>query len=184
VRAKEMVEKEEGIEVNLLSRELLRELEDKVGFILKEIKKGKVMVLEEGLTAEEQVDLIQRTMREIDQDSFIGVEAPGFHTPGAKLSFLARLLRRTPPPRMMVIGPARLLKTIKKDGRSIRALIVTRTPSGHLSITPPEEAERVVEGVEEVEEGPEEEITVEEEAGEEVGVVGPGEESEEEEIWE
>ncbi|RLF71713.1 MAG: DUF2073 domain-containing protein, partial [Thermoplasmata archaeon] len=96
MRAKEMVEKEEGIEVNLLSRELLRELEDKVGFILKEIKKGKVMVLEEGLTAEEQVDLIQRTMREIDQDSFIGVEAPGFHTPGAKLSFLARLLRRTP----------------------------------------------------------------------------------------
>ncbi|MCD6383851.1 MAG: DUF2073 domain-containing protein [Thermoplasmata archaeon] len=144
-----MVEKEEGIEVNLLSRELLRELKDKVGFILQEIKKGKVMVLEEGLTAEEQVDLIQRTMREIDQDSFIGVEAPGFHTPGAKMSFLAKLLRRTPPPRMMVIGPAKLLKTIKKDGRSIQALIVTKTPSGNLSITPPEEAERVLEGEEE-----------------------------------
>ena len=39
---------------------------------------------------------------------------------------LQRLLGRTPPPRMMVVGPAHLLKTIRKDGRTIEALILTK----------------------------------------------------------
>jgi hypothetical protein len=99
---------------------------EKVRFILDQVVKGKVLVLEKGLTSSEEMDLIKLTMNEIDHDRFIGIETPGFTGNLSRRTFLQRLLGRSPPPRMMVVGPAHLLKTIKKDGRTIEALILTR----------------------------------------------------------
>lgn len=116
-----------GISIDLISTEKLEELgKDKIRFILDHVKTGKVLVLEKGLTATEELDLIRITMSEIDQDSFIGVETPGFTGNVSRRTFIQRLFGRAPPPRMMVVGPAHLLKTIKKDGRTIEALILTR----------------------------------------------------------
>ena len=123
----------EGISIDLISRERLDELgEEKIRFVLDQVKNGKVLVLENGLTPAEELDLIKLTMNEIDHDHFIGVETPGFTGNIARRSFLQRLLGRAPPPRMMVVGPAHLLKTIKKDGRTIQAVIVTRDKSGEV----------------------------------------------------
>jgi len=116
-----------GISIDLISTERLEEMgKDKIRFILDHVKQGKVLVLEKGLTSSEELELIKVTMAEIDHDSFIGVETPGFTGNLSRRTFIQRLLGRAPPPRMMVVGPAHLLKTIKKDGRTIEALILTR----------------------------------------------------------
>jgi len=117
----------EGISIDLISTEKMEELgRDKVRFILDQVKLGKVLVLEKGLTSSEEMDLIRTTMSEIDHDSFIGVETPGFTGNVTRRTFMQRILGRAPPPRMMVVGPAQLLRTIKKDGRTIQAVILTR----------------------------------------------------------
>ena len=112
------------ISFNLVSRQKLEELtsDEKLKFILKEVKKGKILVLEHGLTPTEQAILIENTMREIEQDTFIGVEMEGYgeDTP----SFLQKLLGAGKRPRMTLIGPANLLKMIKKDNDMIQTKIV------------------------------------------------------------
>ena len=116
-----------GISIDLISTERLEEMgREKIRFILDSVKDGKVLVLEKGLTSSEELELIKVTMSEIDHDSFIGVETPGFTGNVTRRTLLQRLPRRPPPPRMMVVGPAHLLKTIKKDGRTIEAIILTR----------------------------------------------------------
>ncbi|HDD57337.1 MAG TPA: DUF2073 domain-containing protein [Thermoplasmatales archaeon] len=113
-----------GITVNLVSRSKLEELTsgEKVEYILNEVKKGKILVLESGLTPTEQSALIQQTMKKIDHDTFIGIEMEGY--PEEKLGFLQRLLGIPRKPRLTVIGPAHLLKTIKKDDAVIETVIV------------------------------------------------------------
>jgi hypothetical protein len=98
---------------------------EKLRFILDEVKKGNVLVLERGLTAEEEIDLIKKTMSEIDHESFIGIETPTFPIDFRKRSLIDRIFRRSQSPRMMVVGPAHLLKTIKKDGMMIQTRVLT-----------------------------------------------------------
>jgi len=112
-----------GVTVDLISRNKLDELSssEKIDFIIGEVKKGKILILEKGLTASEQADLIKKTMSSIDHDTFIGIEVEGY--PEERLGFLQRLLGIRKP-RLTVIGPANLLKTVKKDDKIIEAIIV------------------------------------------------------------
>jgi hypothetical protein len=117
----------DGISVNLVSRDKLDEFSsnEKLKFILKEIKKGKVLVLEQGLTAFEQTELIEHTMKEIKQDTFIGIEIEGYSQD--KQTFIHKLFRIIKKPRMTVIGPADLLKTVRKDNNMIQTRIIPGT---------------------------------------------------------
>ena len=115
----------DGISVNLVSRDKLDGFSsnEKLDFILKEIKKGKVLVLEQGLTAFEQTELIEHTMKEIKQDTFIGIEIEGYSED--KPTFIQKIFKIIKKPRMTVIGPADLLKTIKKDNSMIQTRIIS-----------------------------------------------------------
>lgn len=118
-----------GININLISIERLNQMGswEKIKFILNEVKRGNVLVLERGLTAREEADLIKTTMSNIDHDTFIGIEMQSYSKEDVKRgSWLSKLLGRKQPPRMSVIGPADLLKTIHKDGNMIQAMILTR----------------------------------------------------------
>ena len=119
-----MIKKDKGISVNLISRQKLEELSsnEKLDFILKEVQKGKVLVLEQGLTSMEQTSLIEHTMREIEQDTFIGIEMEGYNED--RPTFLQKFLGKMKKPRMTVIGPADLLKTIRKDNNMIQTKII------------------------------------------------------------
>ena len=119
-----LTKKDKGISVNLISRQKLEELSsnEKLDFILKEVQKGKVLVLEQGLTSMEQTSLIEHTMREIEQDTFIGIEMEGYSED--KPTFLQKFLGKMKKPRMTVIGPADLLKTIRKDNNMIQTKII------------------------------------------------------------
>ena len=120
-----MTKKYSDIAFNLISRQKINALnsEEKLNFIIKEVKNGKILVLEQGLSPVEQTSLIERTMKEIEHDTFIGVEMEGYgeDTP----TFFQKLFGMTKRPRMTLIGPANLLKMIKKDSDMIQTKIIS-----------------------------------------------------------
>jgi len=119
-----LTKKDNGISFNLVSRQKLEEFtsDEKLKFILKEVKKGKILVLESGLTPMEKTHLIENTMREIEQDTFIGVEMEGYGQD--QPSFFQRLFGASKRPRVTLIGPADLLKMVKKDNEMIQTRII------------------------------------------------------------
>lgn len=118
----------EGVRINLISSRKLDQMssDQKLGFILDEVRRGTVLVLERGLTAVEEINLIKATMSAIDQDTFIGIEMQSYSSDDIRRgSWLDKLLRRVKLPRMTVIGPADMLQTIHKDGSMVQAMILT-----------------------------------------------------------
>ncbi len=125
-----MTKKDNGISFNLVSRQKLNELtsDEKLKFILKEVKKGKILVLEYGLTPMEQTALIEDTMKEIEHDTFIGVEMEGYGQDAP--TFLQKLFGSSKRPRMTLIGPADLLHTVRKDSNMIQTKIIPGRGTG------------------------------------------------------
>ena len=119
-----MKKKAKGIAFNLVSSKKLQELSsaEKLKFIINEVKQGRILVLEHGLTPMEKTSLIENTMQEIDHDTFIGIEMEGYGV--EKTSFLQRVFGIIRKPRMTVIGPADLLKTVHKDNDTIETMII------------------------------------------------------------
>ncbi len=119
-----MIKKETGVSFNLVSRQKLNGLssKEKLSYILKEVKDGRILVLEQGLTASEQTTLIEHTMKEIDHDTFIGIEMGGYEE--EKTSFVQRVFGLMKKPRMTVIGPAHLLKMVHKSNDMIETTII------------------------------------------------------------
>ena len=119
-----MTKKDPDISFNLISRQKLEELnsDEKLKFIISEVKKGKILVLEYGLTPVEQANLIEHTMKEIEQDTFIGVEMEGYSAD--QPSFLQKIFGMVKKPRITLIGPADMLKMVKKDNNMIQTKII------------------------------------------------------------
>jgi hypothetical protein len=119
-----MEKKESGIAFNLISHQKLENLSssEKLTYILKEVKEGRILVLEHGLTPAEQAQLIEHTMKEINHDTFIGIEIGGYEN--EKVGFFQRVFGVTKKPRMTVIGPAHLLRMVHKDNDMIETTII------------------------------------------------------------
>jgi len=123
-------EETKGIPINLISRDSLEALgsDERVEFVLNEVKEGKVLILEMGLSAVEEARLIEHTMKQIDHETFIGIEIQSYSNAFRRdttITWLDRLLKRKKAPRMAVIGPANLLRTIHKDGNVIQTMLIT-----------------------------------------------------------
>lgn len=88
--------------------------------ILDNVKDGKIVVLESGLTPEEQAKLIELTMLEIDHEKFVGIEVETY--PIREKSIFEKIFGKKKG-RLMVIGPANRLKTIEKREDFIRAIV-------------------------------------------------------------
>ena len=110
------------IKVNFISQEKLNGLgeQEKLKFILEEVRKGQILVLEQGLTAEEQAKLIEMTMEKVN-DKFSGIEMESYMS--EKQNFWEKLLGRKRA-RMTIVGPADKLKTVYRDKDVIKAVIV------------------------------------------------------------
>ncbi|MEM0350401.1 MAG: DUF2073 domain-containing protein [Archaeoglobaceae archaeon] len=111
-----------GVQVNLISKEKLSKMGsmEKIRMILDSVKEGKIVVLETGLTPEEEAKLIEVTMLEIDHENFVGIELESY--PHKEKSIFSRLLGKKQG-RLTIIGPANRLKTIEKREDLIKALI-------------------------------------------------------------
>jgi hypothetical protein len=86
------------------------------------VKGGRILVLEHGLTPTEQAQLIEHTMKEINHDTFIGIEIGGYEN--EKVGFFQRVFGVAKKPRMTVIGPAHLLRMVHKDNDMIETTII------------------------------------------------------------
>jgi len=114
-----------GVQMDLISEDKLNGMTsmEKVRLILDEVRNGKILVLEKGLTPSEQTKLIELTMAEIAPDDFSGIEIESYPLKQSD-TFLNKLLGKTSlKTRLTVIGPASQLKTIKKDRDLISALV-------------------------------------------------------------
>ena len=126
-----MIKKEPPeIPFHLISKDTTARLtsSEKLAYIINEVKRGRILVLEAGLTPTEQAALIERTMKEINHDSFIGIEIGGYKP--EKASLFHRMLGVSRKPRMTVIGPAHLLRLIKKDDFRIETTIIPGKGAG------------------------------------------------------
>ena len=104
------------VHMDLISGEKLEKMTsmEKIRLILDKVKTGRIVVLESGLTPDEEVRLIEMTMTEIRVDEFSGIEIETY--PAKKEgSFLDRIFGRSLKGRMTIIGPANQIRTIEKD---------------------------------------------------------------------
>ncbi len=97
---------------------------EKIRLILDSVHTGKIIVLEWGLTPEEEAKLIEVTMSEITHDDFIGIEIESYPYQHKNVGLIGKLLGKSgSQPRLTVIGPANQLKTIKKDNDFMSAIV-------------------------------------------------------------
>jgi hypothetical protein len=94
---------------------------EKIRLILDSTKMGNIIVLEKGLTPEEETTLIETAMNEFSSE-FIGVEIESY--PYRRKSILGRFFGR-PKPTLTLIGPAKKLKTVRKDKDLISVIYAT-----------------------------------------------------------
>lgn len=111
--------------IHLISEEKMEGMShnERIRFILDEVEAGKILILERGLNPKEEAQLIEQTMREIDQDKFIGIEMQSYGMDHGK-NFLQRMAMGGARPRMAVIGPANLLQLVSKDNERIATKVV------------------------------------------------------------
>jgi len=122
----------QGVQIDLISADRLEKMTtmEKIRLILDDVIEGNIVVLEKGLTPDEQSKLIEITMLEITPDGFSGIEMETYSPKDAGSSgggLFGRLLgKKSPGTRMTVIGPANQMKTIKKDKDLISAWVSSR----------------------------------------------------------
>ncbi len=119
----------EGVRIDLISAERMNDLAsmEKIRMILDGVHDGNIVILERGLSPDEESRLIEVTMSEITPDGFNGIEIETYpRTSADSGSLLDRLMGRTGEGKLTVIGPANQIETLHKDEQLISALVTQR----------------------------------------------------------
>jgi hypothetical protein len=116
---------EDGIQIDLISGERMDGLAsmEKIRLILDGVRDGNIVILEQGLSPDEESKLIEVTMTEINPDEFSGIEIETYPQSGSEKGFLGRLMGKGEDKKLTVIGPANQIETLHKDETLISALI-------------------------------------------------------------
>jgi uncharacterized protein len=101
-----------SLKMDFLSSDALKSQSsiEKVSMIVEKVKKGELLVIEGGLEPEEEAELIETTMREIDVESFMGIDI--YTLEKDESSFFGLSKRKTVG--ITIIGPANVMKTVKR----------------------------------------------------------------------
>jgi len=112
------------VQMDLISEDRLAGMPsmEKIRLILDEVRKGKILVLERGLTPAEQAKLIEITMAEISE-GFKGIEIESYPSSQESGIFYRLFGKSSSRGRLTVIGPAGQLKTVRKERDLISALV-------------------------------------------------------------
>ncbi|HKM41099.1 MAG TPA: DUF2073 domain-containing protein [Methanocorpusculum sp.] len=108
----------QGVQIDMLSAERLSKMTsyEKIRLILDDVRQGSVVVLERGLTPEEQGKLLETTMMEINPGTFSGIEIETYPSTGSDKGFITKLFgKKSNAPRLMVIGPVDQLKMLSRE---------------------------------------------------------------------
>ncbi|SIR56405.1 hypothetical protein SAMN05421858_2843 [Haladaptatus litoreus] len=123
----EVKKSDDGVQIDLIGGERMagKTSMEKIRMILDGVHDGNIVILEEGLSPDEESKLIEVTMAEISPDEFSGIEIETY--PRSKTSdsgLLGRLMgRESDSSKLTVIGPANQIETLHKDENLISALI-------------------------------------------------------------
>jgi len=120
------VKQPDGIQIDLISGQRLEGLAsmEKIRVILDGVRDGNIVILEEGLSPDEESKLIEVTMTEISPDEFNGIEIETYpRSETADASFLDRLMGKESAKKLTVIGPANQIETLHKDETIIQTLV-------------------------------------------------------------
>jgi len=120
-----------GIRIDLMRESQLSGMgrTEKIRYIIDKVKSGCVVVLESGLSPDDHALLIEKTMSEIDQEDFTGVDIESYpdDSTNEDRGLLGRVLNRnqdkTPSKNLTVIGPANRMETLHKDEKQISAIL-------------------------------------------------------------
>ena len=116
----------EGVQIDLISGERMAEKAtmEKIRMILDGVHDGNIVILENGLTPDEESRLIEVTMSEITPNEFSGIEIETYpRSETTDGSWIDRLMGRQNTSKLTVIGPANRLETLHKDETLIKALV-------------------------------------------------------------
>ena len=116
----------DGVQIDLISGERMDGLAsmEKIRTILDGVRDGNIVILEEGLSPDEESRLIEVTMTEISPDEFNGIEIETYpKSETADASILDRIMGRESAKKLTVIGPANQIETLHKDETLISALV-------------------------------------------------------------
>ncbi len=119
----------QGVQIDLISAERLSKMPsmEKIRLILDKVRDGTIVILESGLSPDEQSSLIEMTMQEILPDGFSGIEIETYPSKQKSGGMLSRLVRgENDFRRLTVIGPANQLRMIRRDRDFISAWISSR----------------------------------------------------------
>ncbi|RKD93736.1 DUF2073 domain-containing protein [Halopiger aswanensis] len=118
---------DDGVQIDLISGERMQDMAtmEKIRMILDGVHDGNIVILEEGLTPDEESRLIEVTMSEISPDEFNGIEIETYPKSGTRdSSLLGRIMGGDEPDaKLTVIGPANQIETLHKDETLISALV-------------------------------------------------------------
>ncbi len=115
-----------GVQIDLISGARMESLAgmEKIRLILDSVREGNIVILEEGLSPDEESKLIEVTMAEISPDDFSGIEIETYPNPDSENSgFFGRLIGNQESKKLTVIGPANQIETLHKDENLISALV-------------------------------------------------------------
>ena len=117
----------DGVQIDMISSGRMEEMTsmEKIHFILDGVRDGKVVILESGLSPDEESKLIEVTMSEISPDGFSGIEIESYPKEESATGILDRLLGADAS-KMTVIGPANQIETLHKDSELISAVVSAR----------------------------------------------------------
>ena len=117
---------DDGVQIDMISAQRMEGLTsmEKIRMILDGVHDGNIVILEEGLTPDEESKLIEVTMAEIDPDGFNGIEIETYPQNDARdQSLLGRIMGQEDTAKLTVIGPANQIETLHKDENLISALV-------------------------------------------------------------
>jgi len=117
---------DDGVRIDMISGARMEGLTgmEKIRLILDGVRDGNIVILEEGLSPDEESKLIEVTMTEISPDDFTGIEIETYPKPDANSqSFLDKLMGRESAQKLTVIGPANRIETLHKDENLISTLV-------------------------------------------------------------
>ncbi|MFB6143327.1 MAG: DUF2073 domain-containing protein [Halorientalis sp.] len=117
---------DDGVQIDLISGERMEGMTsmEKIRMILDGVHEGNIVILEEGLSPDEESRLIEVTMSEISPDEFTGLEIETYpKSGGGDSGFLDRLMGKEDANKLTVIGPANQIETLHKDETLISALV-------------------------------------------------------------
>ncbi|QLG49772.1 DUF2073 domain-containing protein [Natrinema halophilum] len=120
-------EPSDGVQIDLISGERMDGMAtmEKIRMILDGVHDGNIVILEEGLTPDEESRLIEVTMAEISPDEFNGIEIETYPKSETRdSSLLGRIMGNDQTEtKLTVIGPANQIETLHKDETLISALV-------------------------------------------------------------